>query len=208
MPTMMFRLGQYLSRESLWLILIGLAVSELGLPFPETVFEVTAGVVSGRRGLPIEVPILSCCAAVFAGDLALFCLARSLGSGALQRWPLRWLLPERIYPRIDALLVRHGPMAIFAARFISGVRAATCVLAGMRQVPLRQFLFWNGLAILVTVPIFAATGWVFSTNIGVLQAHVQQANYLLLAFLVVAVGSYVTINVIRWRRRRFRDGDQ
>ena len=205
---MMFKLGSYLSQESLWLILIGLTVSELGLPFPETVFEVTAGVVFQRRGFPIEVPILSCCAAVFVGDLALFCLARSLGSGALQRWPLRWLLPERIYPRIDALLVRHGAMAIFAARFVFGVRAATCVLAGMRQVPLRQFSFWNGLAILVTVPIFAAIGWVFSTNMGALRVHVSQANRLLLVFFAVALAGYVTINVIRRRRRRFRDIDE
>jgi membrane protein DedA with SNARE-associated domain len=208
MPTMMFKLGNYLSHESIWLILIGLAVSELGLPFPETVFEVTAGVVFERRGFPIEVPILACFAAVFVGDVALFCLARNLGPRALQRWPLRWLLPDRIYPRIDAMLVRHGSMAIFTARFISGIRAATCVLAGMRQVPLRQFLLWNGLGILVTVPIFAAIGWAFSTNIDVLEAHVKQANHLLLAFLLIAVASYVTINVIRWRRRRLQANDE
>ena len=200
---MMFKLGNYLSHESLWLILVGLAISELGLPIPETVFEVTAGIAFERRGFSIQVPILACCAAVFVGDLMLFCLARRVGPRALQHWPLRWLLPERIYPRIDALLIHHGSMAIFAARFISGLRSATCVLAGMRQMPVRRFLFWNGLAILVTVPIFAAIGWACSTNVGALQAYVKQANHLLLTLLVVAVGGYVTTHVIRWRRRRF-----
>ena len=66
----------------------------------------------------------------------------------------------------------------------------------------------DGLAIFVTVPIFAAIGWAFSTNMGDLEAHVKQANHLLLAFLLVAVGSYVTINVIKWRRGRARNNDE
>jgi membrane protein DedA with SNARE-associated domain len=198
----MATLDSYLSQASLWLILIGLALSEVGLPLPETVFVVAAGVVSQRAGLPIHVPIIGCCMAVLLGDLLLFYLARAIGPRAVQRRPLRWLLSPRTMPRIDALFARHGSMAIFAARFISGVRAATFVLAGMRQMRLRRFLLWDGLAILATVPIFAVLGWVFSTSVVRLQSHVAEANRLLLLGLLVVVAGYVTVVAIRWQRNR------
>jgi membrane protein DedA with SNARE-associated domain len=191
-----------LSQASLWLILLGLVLSELGLPLPETVFVVAAGVVSQRAGLTIYVPIVSCCVAVLLGDLLLFLLARAIGPSAFSRRPLRWLFSPGATERIDALFARHGSMAIFAARFISGVRGATFVLVGMRQMPLRRFMLWDGLAILATVPVFAVLGWVFSTSVSLLRVHVAEANrWLLLGLLVVVIG-YVAVVAIRWRRRR------
>jgi membrane protein DedA with SNARE-associated domain len=198
----MSNFGSYLSQASLWLILFGLALTELGLPLPETVFVVAAGVVSQHGGFAIHVPIVSCCVAVLVGDLLLFYLARTIGSRALQCRPLCWLLPARATPRIDALFARHGSMAIFAARFVSGVRAATFVLAGMRGMPVRQFLLWDGLAILATVPVFAALGWVFATSVTALNAQVELANRLLLAVLALVVVGYASVVLVRWCRAR------
>ncbi len=190
----------FLSGLSLWLILAGLALTQLGLPLPETVFIVAAGIVSERSGLPMLAPMVTCCVAVLVGDIMLFYLARVFGTRAFERRPLRWLLPARALPRIDALFARHGSMAIFVARFITGVRAATFVLAGMRQVPLRKFLTWDGVAVLVTVPPFAVIGFLFASSMQSLQAHVERMNSYLLLGLVLAVASYIALLALRRRR--------
>jgi len=195
-------LGSFLSDLSLWLILAGLALTQLGVPVPETVFIVAAGIVSQHSGLPLLVPAVACCVAVLVGDLMLFYLARAFGARAFERRSLRWLLPPRALPRIDALFAKHGSMTIFVARFISGVRAATFVLAGMRRMPLRQFLIWDGAAVLVTVPPFAVIGFVFANSMRTLQACVERANLYLLVGLVLAVGGYVAFVVVRLRRNR------
>jgi membrane protein DedA with SNARE-associated domain len=195
-------LGSFLSDLSLWLILAGLALTQLGVPVPETVFIVAAGIVSHQSGLPLLVPTVACCVAVLTGDLVLFYLARAFGPRAFERRSLRWVLPPRALPRIDALFAKHGAMTIFVARFISGVRAATFVLAGMRRMPLRQFLIWDGAAVLLTVPPFAVIGFLFANSMRTLQAHVERANLYLLVGLVLAVGSYVAFVVVRWRRKR------
>ena len=195
-------LGSFLSDLSLWLILAGLALTQLGVPVPETVFIVAAGIVSQHSGLPLLVPAVACCVAVLVGDLMLFYLARAFGARAFERRSLRWLLPPRALPRIDALFTKHGSMTIFVARFISGVRAATFVLAGMRRMPLRQFLIWDGAAVLVTVPPFAVIGFLFANSMRTLQARVERANLYLLVGLVLAVAGYVAFVVSRWRRNR------
>jgi membrane protein DedA with SNARE-associated domain len=195
-------LGSFLSDLSLWLILAGLALTQLGVPVPETVFIVAAGIVSQQSGLPLLVPAVACCVAVLVGDLMLFYLARAFGARAFERRSLRWVLPPRALPRIDALFTKHGSMTIFVARFISGVRAATFVLAGMRRMPLRQFLIWDGAAVLVTVPPFAVIGFLFANSMRTLQARVERANLYLLVGLVLAVAGYVAFVVSRWRRNR------
>jgi len=40
---------------------------------------------------------------------------------------------------------RHGPKAVFLARWIALVRFAAAWLAGINRMPWRLFLFWNGL---------------------------------------------------------------
>jgi membrane protein DedA with SNARE-associated domain len=197
---MLQQLGTVLSGASLWLVLVGLALTELGLPLPETVFIVTAGIVSQRDGIAMSVPIIASCIAVVGGDIALYFVARWFGPQAFQRRPLRWLLPPRLYPRIDALFVRHGSMAIFVARFVSGVRAAAFVLAGMRGMPLRQFILWDGLATVVTVPPFAVIGYLFAHRLVELQSHVELANRYLLWSLAGVIAIYVGVALVRWRR--------
>lgn len=184
---------------------MGLVLSELGLPIPETPIVIAVGIVSERMGLPLFVPILGCCLAVMIGDLWLYYSARAFGVAALERRPLRWVLPARVLPRIDALFERHGAMAIFVARFISGVRLATFVLAGMRRMPILRFVLWDGLAIVITVPVFAGLGHLFATRAENLERHVARANHLVLAILVLAVVAYGAFVVLRWRGRVRRE---
>jgi membrane protein DedA with SNARE-associated domain len=192
-------LTSYLSDASLVLILVGLVISQLGLPVPEPVFAVALGLVCERQGLPLHVPIWSSCLAVLLGDLLLYHLARAIGLGALDRRPLVWLVPTRVRPRIDALFERHGAMTIFVARFFTGVRFAAFALAGMRRMAILRFILWDGLAILVTVPIFAALGFMFAYHAPALNQHVTRAKYLVFAVLVLVVVGYVALVV--WRRR-------
>jgi membrane protein DedA with SNARE-associated domain len=197
----MWNLPGQLTETPLWLVLLGLAITELGLPVPETVFIVAAGVISERDGLSVVLPIVACSVAVLLGDLALLLLARYLGPPAFRHRPLRWLLPPSALPRIDALFARHGSMAIFVARFLSGVRAATFVLAGTRGMRVGRFLVWDGLAVLVTVPVFAVLGFYCSARVDDLKLGIRHANYAILGLLLGVVFAYWLVVILRRRRQ-------
>lgn len=206
----MDQIGISLVDASLGLTLLGLALTQLGLPVPETPLIVAAGILCQRAGLSLLWPILTCCAAVLIGDLALFGLAKTLGPGAFRRRPLRWLLPDTARPRIDELFLKHGSVALFIARFITGVRVCVFVLAGLRGVPVSRFVLWDGLAILVTVPVFAALGHAFGPSVGELDARLRTTNQVLLVLCVAVCVGYLGFTVISARRRsklaRYRAG--
>jgi membrane protein DedA with SNARE-associated domain len=198
----MATLGGNLNEASLGIILLCLVITGLGLPFPEIMFIAAAGVVSERSGLSVAFPIVSCSIAVLLGDLALFYLARYLGPAAVRRRPLRWLLPPKIRPRIDALFARHGSMAIFVARHLAGVRAATYALAGMHRMRLAQFVVWDVLAILVSVPVFASLGFYFSTRVDQLEGHIHHAHLVIAAVVAACLLAYLVHYWLRKRRER------
>lgn len=190
-----------LNQASLSLILSALCLTQLGLPIPETPFIVAAGVVAQRAGYGLTLPILACCAAVLLGDWALYGIANKFGQAAFSRPPLRWLLPRAAQPRIETLFERHGSMTLFVARFISGVRAVVFILAGMRGVPIWRFLIWDGLAIAVTVPIFATLGFAFADRVPLLEAHIVTAQRILCGICVVAIAGYGLSLVLASRRK-------
>lgn len=193
------QLSQYLSDASLVLILLGLALTQLGLPIPETAFIVAAGIVSQRMGLSLLVPLWSSCLAVLLGDIALYYLARTIGRHILERTSIKRWMSGSIQQSVDALFERHGAMAIFVARFVTGVRFAVFALAGMRRMPLRRFLLWDGLAVFLTVPVFASLGFAFAASTEALNRRMSQANAIILLVLVLAVVGYA--GGVSWRRR-------
>lgn len=203
----MDQIGISLVDASLGLILFSLALTQLGLPVPETPLIVAAGILCQRAGLSLLWPILTCCAAVLVGDVALFYLARTLGPGAFRRRPLRWLLPDAARPRIDALFQKHGSVALFIARFITGVRVCVFVLAGLRGVSVWRFVLWDGLAILVTVPVFAALGHAFGSSVGELDARLRTTNQMLLVLCVVVGVGYLGFGVL-WARHQSKRARQ
>lgn len=194
-------LGLSLVEASLGLILLGLALTQLGLPVPETPFIIAAGVVSQRMRLCLAWPIMACCLAVGLGDLALYYLAYTLGPAAFRRRPLCWLLPPAAQTRVDELFEKRGALTLFVARFISGVRICVFVLAGFRRVPLWRFLLGDGLAIALTVPVFATLGYWFANSVGELSGHVEQANRWLVAVCVLVCSAYLGTAVLLARRR-------
>jgi len=53
--------------------------------------------------------------------------------------------------RVSALFAKHGVRAVFFGCHLAGARALLFVFAGIEEMPLRQFVVWDGLAALVTI---------------------------------------------------------
>jgi membrane protein DedA with SNARE-associated domain len=91
-------------------------------------------------------------------------------------------------------------MAIFVARFLTGVRVATFVLAGTRGVRVGRFVMWDGLAVLATVPVFAVLGFYCSARADELRLRIWHANYAIVALLLGVLVAYWLVTVLRRRR--------
>jgi membrane protein DedA with SNARE-associated domain len=192
-----------LSTSSFALIFAGLIVAGMGAPLPEDVLLLAGGAIADRSHVHYAWITLLCSAGVLLGDLALFFTARRLGQAALDRPLFRRLLSPKRRRRAEEFFERHGLAAIFIARHVAGLRAATFALAGINRVSWKLFVLADGLGIIVSVPLFVWLGLEFAENLELVKAGIAQAESWLLIVAAVLLGGYGTWVVVhRWWARQ------
>lgn len=185
-----------LLQGSIVLVFLWLMLGALGVPLPEDVALLTAGVLVHHGAVAPAVAWLVCYAGVVGGDAVLFLLARRYG----MRIPLvRRLLPPARHRRIADAYERYGGRLVFFARYIGGFRAAVFALAGMHGMRLRRFVGWDSASASMSVTLMIGLGYFGAMQIErVFQGVATARNYLALGALVVVVG----LLGLRYVRRR------
>ena len=96
----------------------------LGVPIPEELPVVAAGVLS-REGLAqwwLALPV--CVLGVLSGDVILYWAGRHWGERVLSWRPVRWVLSPERERRLKGAYRRHAVKTIVIARHVIGLRAA------------------------------------------------------------------------------------
>jgi membrane protein DedA with SNARE-associated domain len=136
-----------------------------GAPLPEDVTLVAGGVIAGLGSANVHVMAAVSLVGVLAGDAAMFLLGHRHGARIMQ-WPLvaRLLTPER-YCRVQEKFARYGNRLLFLARFLPGMRTAVYVTAGAtHRVSFLRFFLLDGLAALISVPVWVYLGYFGANN--------------------------------------------
>ena len=170
----------------------------VGLPLPEEVTLIGAGLLL-YRGQVQFLPIVGVCsAAILLGDAVPYWVGRLWGLRALRVRPVRRLIhPERI-ARLERRFREHGNWATFACRFLPGMRLPGYFMAGTMGMGFPRFLLLDSLGVLVSVPISIWFGKLFGDSVD--QLHRANRNtHLILAFLALAL---VLVLIVRGRTRR------
>jgi membrane-associated protein len=115
----------------------------VGIPLPGETALVAAGALARRGDLSLPGVIAVAAVAAIVGDTIGYTVGRHggrrllVGRGPAQR--RRRMLRERG----ESFFERHGPKAVFLARWVAWVRLATPLLAGASAMPYRRFARWN-----------------------------------------------------------------
>jgi membrane protein DedA with SNARE-associated domain len=194
---------------SVWGPFFMLLLCGLGLPVPEDIVLVAAGALGEMDGRPwLEVCGLMY-AGVMAGDSIIFLAGRFLGQRLLAtRWFQRYLSAGK-QAKVEAQFERFGSMVLFVGRFLPGLRAPIFFTAGSLKVRYWRFFLFDGLAALVSVPVFVWLGhWLwaeFKDDIEQLERALQQTHsYSLLGAGLIAVAVLVVLLVQVRRLRQAR----
>jgi membrane protein DedA with SNARE-associated domain len=175
-----------------WLVFLLVAAETAGALVPGETALIVAASLAGQGKLSLALVWACATSGAILGDS----LGYLIGARGLR------LLARRFGPglvrRGELFFARHGPKAVFLARWIPGLRLVGAWFAGAARMPWRRFLPWNALggiawaaSIAVTADLIGhAAGSVFGAIGAVLAA----------ATLLVA-GSFV------WRRRLPRRSD-
>jgi membrane protein DedA with SNARE-associated domain len=188
---------------AIWGLLALLVLCGVGLPMPEDIILIAAGLIAGDTGRSWIYTSILMYFGVLAGDSLIFAVGRHFGSRLLAlRWTRRWLSPVK-QERIERLFARYGSAAFFLARFMPGLRAPIFCTAGAMKARYTQFVLFDGLAALISVPAFVWLGhflWSrFGDDFGELSGAMSRTHSYTLVFAIVLMTAIVSVV---WLNRR------
>ena len=183
--------------EAYALIFLVLLFCGLGLPVPEDITLITAGVISASGNISLPGAMIVCFVGVLAGDAILFFLGRKFGPRVFT-WPLfrRAFTPDRV-AKAEVRIRKNARLICFVARFTPGLRAPVYLTAGTMGVTPLVFLVSDGGAALISVPVWIAIGHWFGTNLDFVVKIARQMNYIIVGALVAGILAYLIYRKFR-----------
>ncbi|HET8723391.1 MAG TPA: DedA family protein [Anaeromyxobacteraceae bacterium] len=213
---MLERLVDHLQTQSLglgYLAVFGLLLAAgFGFPLPEDVPLIAGGVLAwlaspletvtlrtmlADRGFQVMVAVGM--SGILVGDSVIYLAGRRLGRRVAEVWPFRKMITPEKLERVERLLRQRGKVVVMVARFLPGLRAPTYFTVGHSRVPFWEFLLFDGLAALLSAPLWVALGFWFGDDIErAARAGSEFGSWILGGVLVI-----VAVLLARaWLRRR------
>jgi len=181
-------------------VFLVLLAGGLGLPIPEEMAIVAAGVMSHEGLMAPWWGIVVCVLGVLSGDIMLYWTGRNGGERVVNWRVVRFLLTPAREQRLKRADRRHAIKTIVTARHLTGLRAAAFLTAGMARVPFWKFLSADGGAALVAVPFSFGLAYFFTDHIKAIYDNVHRIERWL-GLLVLVVATATVIIVVRRRER-------
>lgn len=177
-----------------------LVICGFGVPIPEDLTLVTGGVISGMGYTNPHMMFAVGMLGVLVGDGVMFAAGRIWGQKILRFKPVARIMTPKRYAQVQEKFDKYGNWVLFVARFLPGLRTAVFVTAGIsRKVSYLRFIIMDGLAALISVPIWIYLGEYGAHNIDWLMAkmHSLQSGI----FVILGIGAAV-VAWIWWKKRQ------
>ena len=176
-----------------WAVFIGIAIENMGIPLPGETIVIIGGILAGSGELNYWLVLSSAIAGAILGDNFGYWVGRFGGWQLLVKIGRVFGLQEQQLEQAKDRYSRNAMQAVFFGRFVTLLRIFAGPLAGITQMPYKQFLLCNsgGAAVWATtivslsfflgkiVSLEQIVGW--TAQIGVV------ALLLVVAFLLVPI---------------------
>lgn len=143
-----------------------MTASSFGLPIPEEMTLVSAGLVAymanhpeafpppypGAEGVNLYVLCVVCFIAVLGSDVLIYFLGKFFGARIVQSNFFQKQIGQKRFDKINKTFLKYRYWACGLFRFTPGVRFPGHLSCGLMGVPLWQFLAVDGTAALLSVP--------------------------------------------------------
>lgn len=169
-----------------WVVLIGLLVESAGAPLPgEMILLVASSYAASHPNLHLGWIMLIATFAAVTGDNIGYWMGRKGGRPLLNRYGhIFKIKPEHVQQGED-LIRRHGPLAVFLARFIAGLRVLNGILAGVLHMEWRRFFLFNQLGAICWVVAICSLGYLLGNRLPWLIHAVDRTGLALLVLVVL-----------------------
>ena len=199
---MMEWVTEYIEEFQYVAIALVLFLAGLGVPIPEDIPLIYGGVMAGQGKMDVGIHFIVSMLFILIGDSCLYIIGKRVAQKQQQRLNQgdqqetqssridKLLTPER-REKVQEYFNRYGSWAVFFGRFVAGVRGAVFLTAGLSQFPMKRFLLLDGLAALLSVPIWIGIGYWFGKRWTVILETMK-------TYQVYVLGTLAVVGIIWW----------
>lgn len=175
-----------------------LLVCGLGVPLPEDITLIAAGILSALGSIHFSGAIVAGFIGVMAGDAFLYTVGRVYGRRAFKLPMIRSIMTPRRIALAERKMIRNSHFICFTARFLPGLRSPIFLMSGITGVRPLVFYGLDGVAAMISVPVWIFVGHWVGEN---LDLALKVAERIQLSVAAV-VGTAVVIYLIYRRRKK------
>ncbi len=159
----------------------------LGVPIPEDITLIAAGFLASTGNITLSGAFIAGFIGVLVGDVFLFTIGRRYGR-AVFAWPgFRRVFTEERIKKAEVRIQKNAYFICFMARFMPGLRSPIFLMCGILKVRFSVFFCLDGLAAVLSVPLWVFAGYWFGNNIEGALKFAREANIVIIGALVVGV---------------------
>ena len=186
-------------------VLACLMAGALGLPVPEDLALITAGVLVHLGQAEFWLMLGVCYVGILTGDLVIFRIGWMAGPALFrQRWVKRFMSSKKLHS-IRVGLEKKTFVTIVVARHLFYLRTATFLVCGSVRMSFMRFLVADAIAALITAPLMVSLGYIGAQNYDLMLQYIRQVKT---ALLLGGVITFTVVGVYIWRRRHQGDDDE
>jgi len=199
LPDLFEVLRNHFTTHGYWTLAITLLLENAGIPLPgETMLLFASFLAFHHHQLNLAWIIVVGTAACTLGDNLGYWIGFHGGRPLLHRYQRVFRVSDQEIERAEKMFERFGPVTVFFARFVFGMRVITGPLAGVLRMQWRRFVLFNFLGATLWVTVISSVGYLFGQHWHRLLRIVARAN--VVVFLLAAA-----IVVYVWWRYRSRE---
>ncbi len=172
----------------------------LGLPVPEDITLVIAGVLASLGSISLTGALIVGFVGVLTGDAILFFIGRRYGRRVFDSRLLNKIFTPKRLAKAEVKVLSNSKFICFTARFLPGLRAPIYLTAGALGVKPSIFLSLDGLAALISVPVWVVLGYWFGNNLEEAFQYAKKTQIYFFAGIAVLILGYLLFR-IRSKRR-------
>lgn len=190
------------ARYGYWVIFFGVMLENGGVPVPGETVLLFAGFLANQGQINLVRAIITAIAGASVGDTLGYCLGRYGSKALIDKCRKRLGFFARHFDRAQTYYLKHGQWAVFVARFITGLRMFSGIVAGSFKMPYLRFLAFDFSGAVIWATTICSVGFFFGSNWDRLVHLVKQFDWFILS--VMGVGIVVSGVVYYLRERRSR----
>lgn len=191
-------LSDFFARYGYWAVFLGVMAENVGIPVPGETVLLFAGFLAFHGKLQLWPAILIAMTGAAIGSILGYGLGWYGGTPLVNRLLRRFHWLAKRYDNSQVMFRRHAHWAVFASRFITGLRIFAGILAGVLRMPFSTFVLFSFSGAVCWAIVIGYVGFLFGGSWDTLVAFVGRMDRIALAALALSAA----ILVVAYKLRR------